>query len=59
MVKLFEYLKITATKLTRDKKKNAEKIEDFKTKIDIFLTKDRITAEQYQELCDIIEKEAE
>lgn len=59
MIKLFEYLKITATKLTRDKKKNAEKIEDFKTKIDIFLTKDRITAEQYQELCDIIEKEAE
>ena len=59
MVKLFEYLKITATKLTRDKKKNAEKIEDFKNKIDIFLTKDRITAEQYQELCDIIEKEAE
>lgn len=59
MVKLFEYLKITATKLTRDKKKNAEKIEDFKTKIDIFLTKDRITAEQYQELCDIIEKKAE
>nr|DAU88245.1 MAG TPA: hypothetical protein [Caudoviricetes sp.] len=57
MIKIFEYLKITATKLAKDKKKNAEKIEDFKAKMDIFLTKDRITAEQYQELCDILEKE--
>nr|DAW69017.1 MAG TPA: hypothetical protein [Caudoviricetes sp.] len=57
MIKIFEYLKITATKLAKDKKKNAEKIEDFKTKLDIFLTRDRITAEQYQELCDILEKE--
>lgn len=57
MIKLFEYLKITATKLAKDKKKNAEKIEDFKTKLDIFLVKDRITNEEYQELCDILEKE--
>nr|DAX89319.1 MAG TPA: hypothetical protein [Caudoviricetes sp.] len=57
MIKLFEYLKITATKLAKDKKKNAEKIEDFKTKLDIFLVKDRITAEEYQELSDILEKE--
>ncbi|MGP1598351.1 hypothetical protein [Peptoanaerobacter stomatis] len=57
MIKLFEYLKITATKLAKDKKKNAEKIEDFKTKLDIFLVKDRITSEEYQELCDILEKE--
>ena len=56
MVKLFEYLKITATHLTRDKKKNTEKIEGFKTKMDIFLSKDRITSEQYQELFDILEK---
>ena len=57
MIKIFEYLKITATNLAKDKKKNAEKIEDFKAKMDIFLTKDRITAEQYQELCEILEKE--
>ncbi|EHL17377.1 hypothetical protein HMPREF9630_00544 [Peptoanaerobacter stomatis] len=57
MIKLFEYLKITATKLAKDKKKNAEKIENFKTKLDIFLVKDRITSEEYQELCDILEKE--
>ena len=56
MVKLFEYLKITAIKLVKDKKKNTEKIEDFKTKMDIFFSKDRITSDQYQELCDILEK---
>jgi len=57
MIKLFEYLKITATKLAKDKKKNAEKIEDFKTKLDIFLVKDRITSEEYNQLSDILEKE--
>lgn len=57
MIKIFEYLKITATKLAKDKKKMLKKIKDFKAKMDIFLTKDRITAEQYQELCDILEKE--
>lgn len=57
MVKIYEYLKIVAKKLAKDKTKNAEKIEDFKTKLDIFLTKDRITQEQYQELNDILEQE--
>lgn len=55
MLKLFEYLKITATKLAKDKKKNAEKIEDFKAKMDIFLTKDRITFDEYNEILEILE----
>ena len=57
MIKIYEYLKIVAKKLAKDKTKNAEKIEDFKTKLDIFLAKDRITQEQYQELNDILEQE--
>lgn len=57
MIKIYEYLKVVAKKLAKDKTKNAEKIEDFKTKLDIFLAKDRITQEQYQELNDILEQE--
>ena len=55
MIKIFEYLKITATKLAKDKKKNAEKIEYFKTKLDIFLTRDRITFDEYNEILEILE----
>ncbi|EHL20284.1 MAG: hypothetical protein ACTTHM_10030 [Peptoanaerobacter stomatis] len=55
MMKTYDYLKIIAQKLAR--KKDKEKIEEFKIKLDIFLAKDRITAEEYQELNDILEKE--
>ena len=58
MIKIFEYLKLTATKLAKDKKKNAEKIEYFKTKLDIFLTRDRITFDEYNEILEILEPTA-
>jgi hypothetical protein len=46
-------LKILAKKLAR--KGNKEKIEDFKTKLDIFLTRDRITFDEYNEILEILE----
>nr|DAN27593.1 MAG TPA: hypothetical protein [Caudoviricetes sp.] len=37
------------------RKGNKEKIEEFKTKLDIFLMKDRITFEEYNEILEILE----
>ena len=53
MMKTVDYLKILAKKLAR--KGNKEKIEEFKTKLDIFLMKDRITFEEYNEILEILE----
>lgn len=53
MMKTFDYLKIIAKKLA--KKKDKTKIEEFKTKLDIFLMKDRITFEEYNEILEILE----
>nr|DAO98087.1 MAG TPA: hypothetical protein [Caudoviricetes sp.] len=53
MMKTVDYLKILAKKLAR--KGNKEKIEDFKTKLDIFLTRDRITFDEYNEILEILE----
>lgn len=53
MMKTYDYLKIIAQKLAR--KKDKEKIEEFKTKLDIFLMKDRITFEEYNEILEILE----
>ena len=53
MMKTVDYLKILAKKLAR--KGNKEKIEEFKTKLDIFLMKDRITFDEYNEILEILE----
>nr|DAX37139.1 MAG TPA: hypothetical protein [Caudoviricetes sp.] len=53
MMKTVDYLKILAKKLAR--KGNKEKIEDFKTKLDIFLMRDRITFDEYNEILEILE----
>ena len=53
MMKTVDYLKILAKKLAR--KGNKEKIEEFKTKLDIFLMRDRITFDEYNEILEILE----
>lgn len=53
MMKTVNYLKILAKKLAR--KGNKEKIEEFKTKLDIFLMRDRITFDEYNEILEILE----
>ena len=53
MMKTVDYLKIMSKKLAR--KGNKEKIEEFKTKLDIFLMKDRITFEEYNEILELLE----
>lgn len=50
MMKTVDYLKIMSKKLAR--KGNKEK---FKTKLDIFLMRDRITFDEYNEILEILE----
>ena len=53
MMKTVNYLKILAKKLAR--KGNKEKIEEFKTKLDIFLMRDRITFDECNDILEILE----
>lgn len=53
MMKTVDYLKILTKRLVR--KGNKEKIEEFKTKLDIFLMKDRIAFDEYNEILELLE----
>lgn len=52
-MKTFDYLKIVSAKIAR--KKDGKEIEDLKLKLDIFLMKDRITIEEYNQILEILE----